>query len=94
MATKTYTRTLFHDDLTQAKVTLYCFKNNKYTDAEPFHTIHLNGITQWDIVEGGEEAKACERVCDKDEYDEYLVLHRPNGDTDIYPNTKVAMFIL
>jgi len=95
MAVQTFTRTLFHDDLTKAQVKVLFFENNKYTDEKPVGEFtYKNGITKWQIVQGGKEAKALEQVCDKDEYDEYLILYFENGDNEIYPNNKVAMFIL
>ena len=94
MAVRTYTRTLFHDDLREATIILNFFENNKYEDEEPVNTIRVKGLKKWQLVEGGDEAKALEEVCEKDEYNEYLVLYFENGDNEIYPNTKVVMFVV
>ena len=104
MASKTYTGTWMCPDLTKAEITLYISQVNKYErgsriymngeEPEDETKVVLTGVKSWTLVEGGEEAKAVEQVTNiKDEYDEYLILRFEDGKTEIYPNTRVTMFI-
>ena len=93
-----YTRTLFMDNeaLQKATVRLMVFHNTKYEDSEPSHEVTYTGLTGWDIIEGGEEAKAIEAETDAasvDENHEYLILHFNDGDTATFRNSHVAFFI-
>jgi hypothetical protein len=94
---RTYTGTLFHPDLTTAKVHIYDFgENTKYKshpDAEE-HLVEYTGVTAWDIIEGGEEAAEIEQSGMVDEFHEYLVLHFKDGNTATFMNSHVDMFIL
>lgn len=96
---KTYTRTLFIDDLPSAVVTIYDYHMPKYSgnisrsDADK---TEFTGVTSWDIVSGGIEAKYVESKLDPDDLDEnheYLVLHFEDGSEVIYKNSNVSMFI-
>ena len=90
-----YTRTLFHDDLTEALVTLYFTNAPKYEehDIDEDNKVEFRGITKWSIIEGGKEAEAIETAFDEDEYHEYLILTFANGKQEVYRNSHVIMFI-
>ena len=94
----TYTRTLFHSDLTEAKVDLYLTKENKYTDLKNLDDaehIEIVGLKKWTVVEGGAEADAVETIMDDlDENREYLILEFTNGKCEFYRNSHAVMFIL
>lgn len=98
---KSYNSTLFAPDLTKATIKLFIYEGCKYNDkAEcriPLSEMEYNGITGWDIIEGGKEAEEIESHCDGnciDEYHEYLVLHLLNGNTATFRNSYVDMFII
>lgn len=105
MAYRNYYRTLFHEDLTEAEITLYISNINKYdrgsriymADKEPEdeEKIILTGLKSWTIVEGGPEADAIESLAGipADENHEYLILNFANGKTEIYRNSYITMFI-
>jgi hypothetical protein len=93
-----YTGTLFISDLTKVEVRLDIYDKPKYEvqEKEP-KTVRYNNVTQWDIIEGGEEAEEIENMFDGNDLDEnheYLVLHFASGDTATYRNSHVAMFII
>ena len=95
---KTFTRTMFIKDLRNAKITIYVTDGIKYNLTETSNETKLeyNGITSWDIVEGGTEAEEIERelnAASVDEYHEYLVLHFENGEQATFRNSHVDMFI-
>lgn len=93
--TQTYTRTLFHDDLTEAKVELYIYNGLKYDhEEEPIRVTYKNvkAVT----IADGEDAEEIEANTDGscvDENHEYLVLTFADGETSTYRNSHVAMFI-
>lgn len=99
----TYTETLFVDDLTTAEVTILVYNRCKYSlrntkndvDEKPIrHT--YTGLTSWDIINGGVEAKSIEEDLyeeDFDEQHEYLILHFENGETATFRNSHVDLFI-
>lgn len=100
MAKRTYTHTLFHDDLREATVTLYFSDGVKHSkvyglnEDEEENKVEFKGLKSWTIVEGGEEAKAIESIIDEtDENHEYLVLTFDNRN-EFYRNSHVAMFII
>ena len=96
MAKRTYYRTLFYRDLTEAKVVLYLTKEIKYAGVteDDEHEVVLTGVTSWTVIEGGEEADAIETIVkDTDEYHEYLILTFTDGHTAIYRNSHTIMFI-
>lgn len=99
----TYTETLFIDDLTTAEVTILVYNRCKYSlrntkndvDDEPIRRTYT-GLTSWDIIDHGVEAKSIEDDLneeDCDEHHEYLVLHFENGETATFRNSHVDLFI-
>lgn len=94
----TFTRTLFHEDLREAKVKIIAYKHTKYEALEGEESeITYKGLTSWDVIEGGEEAEALEAETDEsgiDEYHEYLILHFEDGTQATFRNSHVDMFIV
>ena len=94
----TYTGTLFHRDLTTAKVELYITKSNKYDCKDEYtgepEKVFLPPIKSWSVVEGGPEADVIETIINEvDENREYLIINFADGKTEIYRNSHVTMFI-
>lgn len=95
-----YTRTMMISDLTKVKVRIYLYDGCKYTaktaeDLGEETEIIYNGITGFDIIDGGDEAEEIESNSDSssvDEFHEYLVLHLMNGNTATFRNSHVDMF--
>lgn len=106
MAYRNYTGTLFNPDLTKAKVELYISNTNKYDrgsriyiageEPEDEERVVFTGVSSWTIIEGGAEADAIEMLAGvaADENREYLILNFANGESRIYRNSYVTMFIL
>jgi hypothetical protein len=92
MASRTYTGTLFYPtNLKEATIRLY----TDFDSDEDRKKTEVTGLISWTIVEGGEEADKIRDLTGLyDERDEYLVLKYENGKVEIYPNSKVTMFIL
>lgn len=94
---RTYTRTTFIEDLTQATVTLYISNATKYEASEDDEIkVEYTGVKAWDIIEGGKEAEEIEAETDAsgiDENHEYLVLHFENGEAATFRNSHVDMFL-
>ena len=96
---KTYTRTLFIENLEDVKVRLFIYDGCKYTaksveDLGEETEVIYNGIKAWDVIEGGEEAEEIESDADiVDEFHEYLVLHLLDGNTATFRNSHVDMFL-
>lgn len=95
---RTFTRTTFIEDLSKATVTIYITDDVKYNLTETSNEIKVEytGLTSWDIIEGGTEAKELESETDDsgiDEYHEYLVLHFENGTQSTFRNSHCDMFI-
>ena len=93
----TYARTLFHPVLSECTFKLYIHEATKYeADENDEIKVEYNGVTAWDIIEGGDEAQEIESMTDDsgiDENHEYLVLHFENGETATFKNSHVDMFI-
>ncbi len=92
---ETYTRTLFHEDLTKLNVKLYLSAQPKWEEGEDV-LVETTGLKSWDLIQGGTEAEEIEKDLPEigyDEYHEYLVLHYENGETATYRNSHVIMFI-
>ena len=101
---RTYTHTWLHDNLADAEVVLYISKVNRYNrgsriydagaDPEDEEKVILPPIKSWTVVEGGAEAKAVESIMDEvDDNHEYLIINLVGGNTEIYRNSYVTMFI-
>jgi len=81
------------------KVTLDIYPECKYTAPaeviENCESIKYNNCTGFEVVEG-EAAEAIEAKTDGseiDDYHEYLVLFLENGDTAIFKNSYVDLFL-
>lgn len=95
MATRTYNGTLFNPDLTKAVIRLYIHDTSKYDRDAKVRKVEVTGVKSWTLVEGGEDAERIEALgVEEDKCHEYLVLNYKDGRTEIYPNLKVAMFVL
>lgn len=95
---RTYTRTMMHENLEAAKVTIVMFDGCKYTEQElgKARRVTYTGLTSWDIISGGEEATEFESHIDSesvDEFHEYLVLHFNDGTESSFRNSHCDMFI-
>lgn len=96
---KTYTETwtMSNKKLRKATVRLFVYKEDKYTqNITDEIEVTYKGLTAWDIIVGGEEAKEIEALTDAsgvDEHHEYLVLHFEDGETATYRNSHVDMSI-
>lgn len=95
---KTYTGTLTRpitESLQKANVRIFIHDVAKYECKEHVGEINYTGLTSWDIISGGKEAKAIENIFDiMDDYHEYLVLHFNDGRIATFRNSYVDMFIL
>ena len=94
--TYTGTWTMSNEELRKATIKLYIFEGVKYNDHEPIAETEYTGVTAWDIIEDGEEAKEIEAETDAssiDEYHEYLILHFEDGTTSTFRNSHVDMHI-
>lgn len=97
----TYNRTLFHDDLTEAKIDLYFSEEDRYTRGSRIYGLNddeeqkitVTGVKSWTVVEGGEEAEALENITEVDENHEYLILNYADGHAEVYRNSHVTMFL-
>lgn len=92
---RTYTRTLFVENLTEATFVLYLTKGAKWEDSDEIR-VEYTGVCAWDIIEGGEEAAEIEALTDEsgvDEMHEYLVLHFEDGTEATFRNSHVDMHI-
>ena len=94
MATRTYHGTMFNPDLAKATIRLYIYEKSKYEKCEG-RKVEVTGVKEWSVVEGDEDAERIEALgVEKDQFHEYLILRYADGRTEIYPNGKVAMFVL
>lgn len=91
---RTYTRTVFIEDLSKEVVRLYITEGVKWLKGAGERTkVEYTGVTAWDIIEGGKEAEEIEADGLVDENHEYLVLHFQNGEKATFRNSHVDMFI-
>lgn len=95
---RTYTGTLRYttpEELQKADITIFVHDVSKYHDRTLGNEIHYTGLTSWDIISGGDEAKAIENIFDiHDDCNEYLVLHFNDGRIATFRNSYVDMFII
>lgn len=95
MATRTYYGTTFNPDLTKATIHLYIHDTSKYDRDSNVTKTKVTGVKSWTLVAGGADAEHIEALgVEEDKCHEYLVLNYVDGRTEIYPNLKVAMFVL
>ena len=97
------TWTMSNARLQKAIIRLMIYKENKYSDVltaeqveEGMNEVSYTGLTSWDIIEGGEEARQIEAESDGsciDDNHEYLVLHFDDGTDATFRNSYVDMFI-
>ena len=65
-------------------------------NAKVIRNVRYTGVTAWDIIKGGGEAKQIECLADEnsiDPYHEYLVLHFNDGTTITFRNSFCDVFI-
>lgn len=98
MAKRTYEGTwmISKEKLPKATFKIEIYTKMKYDQYEPDVVVEYKGVTSWDMIEGGEEAKAIEADADAnsiDEYHEYMVLHLANGETATYRNSHIDAHI-
>lgn len=91
------TWTISKEELPKRTITIELYDRCKYIKtAKVIKTVKYTGVTAWDIIEGGEEAKQIESTTDEsgvDPYYEYLVLHFKDGVTSTYRNSFCDMMI-
>lgn len=91
---RTYTGTMMRPDLRTAEIEIEAYDTCKYYGKAHGVSVTYNGITAWDIIEGGKEAEEIEKDTDCiDDFHEYLVLHLLNGETATFRNSYVDMWI-
>ena len=93
---RSFTRTLFTQDITTAIFKLYVYPNTTKYDAPMSFSevVNFTGVKSWDIIEGGVEADEIEQErCGIDENREYLVLNFVDGSSSVFRNSHVDMFI-
>jgi len=96
---RTFTRTTFIEDLTEAVFTLYLTEKTKYETADLTNEakkVEYSGVTAFEIIEGGAEAEEIESETDEDgmdEYHEYYRLVFEDGTTSTFRNSHVVSFI-
>lgn len=65
-------------------------------DSKPIREIIYTGVTAWEIIKGGGEARQIESAIDEsstDPHHEYLVLYFNDGTSATYRNSFCDMFI-
>lgn len=93
---RSYSRTMFIENLSEATVRLYIHDIMKYEDKSHGIKVDYTGVTSWDIIEGDKEAEEIESMTDEsgiDDNHEYLVLHFEDGETATFRNSYVDMLI-
>lgn len=92
---KTFNRTMFIDNLPEAQVKVIIYDRYKYDrQSKAKERLYFTGLTSWDSISGGDEAKKIEADTDIiDDYHEYLILHFKNGTKRLFCNSYVDLFI-
>lgn len=92
---KTFNRTMFIDNLPEAQVKVVIYDRDKYDrQSEAKERLYFTGLTSWDSISGGEEAKMIESDTDMiDNFHEYLILHFKDGTERLFCNSYVDLFI-
>ena len=82
---------------TGATVELEIHKEVKYFDqSENLPVVKYSDVTAWEVV-GGDAAAQIEAESDGsciDEFHEYLILYFANGETAVFRNSYVDLFII
>lgn len=87
---KTFNRTMFIDNLPEAQVKVVIYDRQ----SEAKERLYFTGLTSWDSISGGEEAKMIESDTDMiDDCHEYLILHFKDGTERLFCNSYVDLFI-
>lgn len=94
---RTYTRTVFKENLQDVEFELHVHEAVKYEAPENDDvSVTCKNVVAWSIVEGGKEAEEIEEHTDSsgvDENHEYLILHFADGTDGTFRNSHVDMFI-
>ena len=92
---KTFNRTMFIDNLPEAQVKVIIYDRYKYDrQSKAKERLYFTGLTSWDSISGGDEAKKIEADTDMiDDYHEYLILHFQDGTKRLFCNSYVDLFI-
>lgn len=92
---KTFNRTMFIDNLPEAQVKIIIYDRYKYDrQSKAKERLYFTGLTSWDSISGGDEAKKIEADTDMiDDYHEYLILHFKDGTKRLFCNSYVDLFI-
>lgn len=92
---KTFNRTMFIDNLPEAQVKVIIYDRYKYDrQSKAKERLYFTGLTSWDSISGGDEAKKIEADTDIiDDYHEYLILHFKDGTKRLFCNSYVDLFI-
>ena len=92
---KTFNRTMFIDNLPDAQVKVIIYDRYKYDrQSKAKERLYFTGLTSWDSISGGDEAKKIEADTDMiDDYHEYLILHFKDGTKRLFCNSYVDLFI-
>lgn len=92
---KTFNRTMFIDNLPEAQEKVIIYDRYKYDrQSKAKERLYFTGLTSWDSISGGDEAKKIEADTDMiDDYHEYLILHFKDGTKRLFCNSYVDLFI-
>lgn len=92
---RTFTRTLFIQDLNEAKVTIEVFDREKWDEeANLIDEIKIQGIKSWSIYDK-EDAEKLEKQMSLgiDSLHEYLEIEMLDGLKKYYKNSNVVLFV-